>query len=126
MSSPSSPVLSRPSVPNFVIDGLLCRATYNNIRITFNARVTRLHIATLNCSMDKLKVAGQNLFRVFNSELRHACISREIAYVTKQPNLKLKLWPTTFRLSPISFRAPLIVPITLSKMHLGTIGECES
>jgi hypothetical protein len=43
--------------------------------------------------MDKLKLTGQNLGRVFNSRLGHACMFRVIAYITKQPNLKLKTWP---------------------------------
>jgi hypothetical protein len=43
--------------------------------------------------MDKFKLTGQNLGRVFNSRLGRACMFRAIAYITKQPNLKLKTWP---------------------------------
>jgi len=40
----------------------------------------------------KLKLSGQNLGRVFNSRLGHACMYCATAYITKQPNLKLKTW----------------------------------
>ncbi len=43
--------------------------------------------------MGKIKLTGQNLGWVFNSRLGHACMFRVIAYITKQPNLKLKTWP---------------------------------
>ncbi len=43
--------------------------------------------------MDKLQLTGQNLGRVFNSRLGCASICRSIAYITKQPNLKLKTRP---------------------------------
>jgi hypothetical protein len=42
--------------------------------------------------MDKLKLAGLDLGQVFITRLGHACIYRAIAYITKQPNLKLKTW----------------------------------
>jgi hypothetical protein len=44
-------------------------------------------------SMDKLQLKGQNLGRVFNSRLGHACISCAIAHITRQPNLKLNTRP---------------------------------
>jgi hypothetical protein len=44
-------------------------------------------------TMDKLKLAGQNLGRVFNSMLGCACICRVISYISKQPNLQLKTRP---------------------------------
>jgi hypothetical protein len=43
--------------------------------------------------MDKLKLTGLNLGRVFNSRLGHACTGHEIVHITKQPNLKLKTQP---------------------------------
>jgi hypothetical protein len=43
--------------------------------------------------MDKLKLTGLNLGRVFNSRLGRACIGHAIVHITKQPNLKLKTWP---------------------------------
>jgi hypothetical protein len=43
--------------------------------------------------MDKLKLTGQNLGRVFNSRLVRACIGYGNVHITKQPNLKLKTWP---------------------------------
>jgi hypothetical protein len=47
--------------------------------------------------MDKLQLTGENQSGdqsgVFNSRLGHACICRVIAYITKQPNLKLKTQP---------------------------------
>jgi len=43
--------------------------------------------------MDKLKLTGRNLGRVFNCRLGRACIGHAIVHVTKQPNLKLKTRP---------------------------------
>ncbi len=43
--------------------------------------------------MDKLKLAGQNLGRVFNSRLSCACIDHAIVCITKQPNLKVRTQP---------------------------------
>ncbi len=43
--------------------------------------------------MDKLKLTGRNLGRVFYSGLGRACIGRAIVHRTKQPNLKLKTRP---------------------------------
>jgi len=43
--------------------------------------------------MDKLKLTGQNLGRVFHCRLGRACIGHEIVHITKQPNLKLKTQP---------------------------------
>jgi hypothetical protein len=48
--------------------------------------------AVLTLAMCKLKLSGQNLGRVFNSRLGRACMHCAIAYITKQPNLKLKTW----------------------------------
>jgi hypothetical protein len=64
-----------------------------------------LMFAVKTMSMDKLKPTGGNLGRVFSSRLGCACISRAIAYITKQPNLKLKTQPKQL-LSPVSFIAP--------------------
>jgi hypothetical protein len=43
--------------------------------------------------MDKLKLTGLNLGRVFHSRLGCACIGHAIVHITKQPNLKLKTQP---------------------------------
>jgi hypothetical protein len=43
-------------------------------------------------AMGKLQLSGQNLGRVFNSRLGRACMYCATAYITKQPNLKLKTW----------------------------------
>jgi hypothetical protein len=57
--------------------------------------------------MDKLKLTGQNLGRVFNSRLRRARICRARAYITKQPNLELKTQPKQFLGSlPLAFVLP--------------------
>ncbi len=57
--------------------------------------------------MDKLKLTGQNLGRVFNSRLGLACIYHANAYVTKQPNLKLKTRPKQLLDSlPLAFALP--------------------
>ena len=57
--------------------------------------------------MDKRKLAGLNLGRVFNSGRVHACICRAIAYITKRPNLKLKTQPQQLLGSlPLAFALP--------------------
>ncbi len=43
--------------------------------------------------IDKLKLRGQNLGRVFNFRLSRACVCCATAYKTKWPSLKLKTWP---------------------------------
>jgi hypothetical protein len=61
----------------------------------------------LTQTLDKLKLTGESLLRVFNSRLGHACICCEIAYVTKQPNLNLKTHPKHLLGSlPLAFCAP--------------------
>jgi hypothetical protein len=44
-------------------------------------------------TMDKLKLTGRNMGRVFNSRLGRACIGHAIVHITKQPYLKLKTRP---------------------------------
>ncbi len=44
-------------------------------------------------AMDKRKLTGQNLGRVFHSRLGHTCIGHSIVDITKQPNLKLETRP---------------------------------
>ncbi len=56
--------------------------------------------------MDKLKLTGQNLGRVFNSRLGCSCIDHAIVHITKRPNLVENSAQTAFRFSPISFRTP--------------------
>ncbi len=60
--------------------------------------------------MDKLNLTERNLGRVFNSRLGHACISRAMAYITKQPNLKMKTWPKQLLGSlRLAFMLPIFV-----------------
>jgi hypothetical protein len=40
--------------------------------------------------MDKLKLTGRNLGRVFNSELGPACMGPAFVHLTKQPNSRMK------------------------------------
>jgi hypothetical protein len=59
--------------------------------------------------MDKLKITGRDLGRVFNSSLGHACICRAIVCITKQPNLKMKIWPKLLLGSfPLAFALPIV------------------
>jgi hypothetical protein len=59
-------------------------------------------------SIDKLKVTGLNLGRVFNSRLGRACIGRAIVHITKQPKLKLKTRPKQLLGSlPFAFALPV-------------------
>ncbi len=58
-------------------------------------------------TMDKLKLTGRNLGRVFNSRLDRACIGHAIVHITKQPNLKLKTRPKQLLGSlPLAFVLP--------------------
>jgi hypothetical protein len=57
--------------------------------------------------MDKLKLTGLNLDRVFNSRLGRACIDQAIVHITKQPNLKLKTQPKQLLgYLPLAFALP--------------------
>ncbi len=57
--------------------------------------------------MDKLKLTGRNLGRVFDSRLSRACIGRANVHITKQPNLKLKTRPEQLLGSlPLAFALP--------------------
>jgi hypothetical protein len=57
--------------------------------------------------MDKIKLTGLNLGRVFNSRLGRACIGHAIVHITKQPNLKLKTRPKQLLGSlPLAFKLP--------------------
>jgi hypothetical protein len=57
--------------------------------------------------MDKLKLTGQNLGRVFNFKFELVCPYLAIELITKTAQLKVEnLAQTTFRFSPVSFRAP--------------------
>jgi hypothetical protein len=60
--------------------------------------------------MDQLKLAGHNLGRVFNFRFGHLHAEHFWCYQVKLPNLKLKIWQqTTYRFSPVSYRAPRLV-----------------
>ncbi len=57
--------------------------------------------------MDKHKLTGQNLGRVFHSRLGCTCIGHAIVSITKQPNLKLKTEPKQLLSSlPLAFVLP--------------------
>ncbi len=85
----------------------------------------RLHKAALNCSMDKLKLRLQNLCQVFNFRLGHDCICQDSVCITKQPNLKLKLWPKLI-LGYLLFAFGLtIVPRCIFDRVIGTIGGAQ-
>jgi hypothetical protein len=57
--------------------------------------------------MDKLKLTGQNLGRVFNSRLSRAYVGNEIVHISKQPNLKLETRPKQLLGSlPLIFELP--------------------
>jgi hypothetical protein len=67
--------------------------------------------------MDKLKLTGRNLGRVFHSRLCHTCIGHAIVHITKQPNLKLKTRPKQLLGSlPLAFALPARV-YSLSLSH---------
>ncbi len=69
--------------------------------------VQNIHVLEVQ-SMDKLKLTGLNLGRVFNSRLGSACIGRAIVHITKQPNLKLKTRPKQLLDSlPLAFAHPV-------------------
>ncbi len=60
--------------------------------------------------IDKLKLTGQNLGRVFNSRLGHACICRAITWITKRPNLKLKTRLKQLLVSlPLAYELPKLI-----------------
>ncbi len=56
--------------------------------------------------MDKLKLTGQNLGRVFHCKI-HTCKVHAIVHITKQPNLKLKTPPKQLLgYLPLAFALP--------------------
>jgi hypothetical protein len=59
--------------------------------------------------MDKLKLTGRNLARVFKSRLCRACKGHAIEHKTKRPNLKLKTRPKQLLGSlPSAFALPAL------------------
>ncbi len=57
--------------------------------------------------MDKLKLTGQNLGRVFKSRLSRVCAGHELYTFCKTAKLKVEnLAQTTFRFSPLAFELP--------------------
>ncbi len=57
--------------------------------------------------MDKLKLTGQNLGRVFHCRLGCTCIGHAIVHITKQLNLKLKTRPKQLLgYLPLAFALP--------------------
>jgi hypothetical protein len=66
--------------------------------------VGKLKKQELNLSMDKLKLTGRNLGRVFHSRLSRSCTGHAIVHITKKPNLNLKSQPKQLLGSlPLSF-----------------------
>ncbi len=64
-------------------------------------------LAKVGSSMDKLKLTGQNLDRVFKSRLGSVCTGHGLYTFCKTAKLKVEnLAQTTLRFSPVSFRAP--------------------
>jgi hypothetical protein len=58
-------------------------------------------------NMDKLKLIGRNLGRVFDFRLGHSCKKHAIEHVTKQANLTLKTRPKQLLGSlPLAFELP--------------------
>jgi len=61
----------------------------------------------MHVAMDKLKITGQNLGRVFNFKNGHVRPYLAITLIIKTAKLKVEnSAQTTFRLSPVSFGAP--------------------
>jgi hypothetical protein len=64
----------------------------------------------LASAIDKLKLIGQNLGRVFHYRLGRVCIGHAIVHKTKQPNLKLKTRTKQLFVSlPLAFALPASV-----------------
>jgi len=58
-------------------------------------------------TMDKLRLAGRALGRVFNSRCGRACECCPITHLTKTAYLKVEnSAQTTLRFAPVSFHAP--------------------
>jgi hypothetical protein len=58
-------------------------------------------------NMDKLKLAGQNLGRVFNFKHGRVCLYHTVTLINKTTKLKVEnLDQTTFRFSTVSFHSP--------------------
>ncbi len=77
--------------------------------ITTQPKKTRQAMAKTQMGqyMDKLKLTGLNLSRVFHSRLGCACIYHAIVHITKQPSVKLKTWPKQLLGSlPLAFALP--------------------
>jgi hypothetical protein len=61
----------------------------------------------LEQGMDKLKLTGQNLGRVFNFKCERVCLYHAVTLITKTDKLKVEYSAqTTFRFSPVSVCAP--------------------
>jgi hypothetical protein len=79
--------------------------------------------------MDKLKLKGLNLDRVFHSRLGRACIGHAVVHITKQPNLKLKTEPKqllgslllTFALPGTYFRSHMRYSLIWEPLRSATI-----
>jgi len=70
--------------------------------------------------MNKLKLTGQNLGRVFKTRLGRVCTGHEMYIFCKTAQLKVEnSAQTTFRLSPIGFWAPQWIQCKLFSMQEG-------
>ncbi len=57
--------------------------------------------------MDKLKLTGQNLGRVFNFRRAHFGLYHAVILITKTAKLKVEISAqTAFRFSPVNYRTP--------------------
>jgi hypothetical protein len=69
--------------------------------------------------MDKLKLMGPDLGRVFNSRCENAGLLHTITQITKTAQLKVEnLAKTTFRLSPFRYQAPRYNRLSMDKLKL--------
>jgi len=77
---------------------------------------SRLIRKKLRLVMDKLKLTGQNLGRVFNFACGCVCLCHAVALIIKTAKLKVEnSTQTTFSFSPVSIRAPWISLVRLAR-----------
>jgi hypothetical protein len=91
--------------------GLIKELTKMYERQILNTKHNKHNKMTLNFfALKQLMLTGRTLGRVFNSKFGRTCIRRSIAYIRKQPNLKLK---TQYR----QFLSYLLLAFALSVQH---------
>ncbi len=69
-----------------------CNKKWEKIKREF-IHVSRFFNVYLSEDMNKLKLPGQNLGRVFNSRCGRDCLCQSITVKKIRPNLELKTWP---------------------------------